>query len=76
MQAKYESEEKLLCETPSFEQFGAKKVDVVVSINKGDYTITKSYFTFYLNTKGENSIAYGPGLLNTNCAGEETCFII
>jgi hypothetical protein len=36
---------------------------VLVSIGKGDYTITKADYTYYLNTVGDKTIAYGPGLL-------------
>jgi len=67
----------LSCDTPSFETFGAKKVNVVISINKQDYTITMTEFQYYLNTKAENCIVYGPGaLLDHNVAGETTQFII
>ena len=76
MQATYVSDKELSCETPSFEGFGPRKVEVYISINKGDYTITKSFFTYYLNTKAENTIAYGPGLLQENAVGQETMFVI
>jgi dynein heavy chain len=33
------NEKEMWCETPSFEKHAAKKVEVTVSINKGDYTI-------------------------------------
>jgi len=49
---------------------------VTISINKGDYTITSSKFTYYLNTKSSECIAYGPGLLKENCADAETIFCI
>ena len=39
-------------------------MNVVVSINKGDYTIKGVQFTYYLNTTAENTIAYGPGILD------------
>jgi len=47
-----------------------------VSINKGDYTITHSSFTYYLNTQGDKCIAYGPGLLADNATSTETMFVI
>lgn len=42
--ANYVSEKILEAETPSFEQYGPRKATVVVSINKGDFTITESEF--------------------------------
>lgn len=44
--------------------------------NKSDFTITKSYFTYFLNTRAETSIAYGPGLMSNNVAGSETVIVI
>ncbi len=72
--ALYISETELSCETPTFDV--PKKVDVFVSINKADYTITSTSFTYYLNTKAENTIAYGPGLLENNALGADTQVII
>lgn len=79
VQGTFVSEQELACDTPSFENFGPKKVTVTVSINKGDYTITSSEYSYFLNTKAEKTLAYGPGLLSgefKNAVGEETCFII
>ena len=45
-------------------------------MNKGDYTITKSSYTYYLNTKADKTVAYGPGLLHDNCLNTETLFVI
>jgi len=56
----------MTCETPSFEKHGAKKAEVRVSINKMDYTIECANFTYYLNTKADKTIAFGPGLLKDN----------
>lgn len=43
---------------------------------KSDITITKSDFTYFLNTKADQTIAYGPGLLKDNAVGVDTMFII
>lgn len=51
-------------------------MQVVVSINKGDYTITETEFQYYLNTDGSKCIAYGPGLLTNNAINEPTVFVI
>lgn len=64
------------CETPDYLNYGAKKCDVHVAIGKGDYTITKAEYTYYLNTVGEKTIAYGPGLLQENAINVETMFVI
>jgi dynein heavy chain len=74
--ADFVSEQELTCLTPSFEAFGPRKVEVYVSINKADYTITKANYTYFLNTKAENTIAYGPGVLAENSVGYETRIII
>ncbi len=62
--------------TPSFELYGPKKVDVVVSINKADFTITQANFCYFLNTKAEYTLVYGPGILRKNCVGVDTILII
>ena len=76
VQGNFISPNEIWCETPNFESFGAKKAEVRISINKGDYTILSSSFTYYLNTKADRTIAYGPGLLTENLVGHETAFMI
>lgn len=76
VQADYVSDQELVCISPSFEIYGPRKVEVVISINKADFTITKAYYTYYLNTKAEYTIAFGPGLLTENAVGQETMFVI
>jgi len=39
-------------------------------------TITSTFFTYFLNTKAENTLAYGPGILGENVAGCPTSIII
>ena len=39
-------------------------------------TITKTDFTYFLNTKADQTIAYGPGLLHDNAVGVDTMFYI
>lgn len=72
--AKYESDKELSAETPAFAD--PKKVQVVVSINKGDFTITQTDFQYYLNTDGAKCIAYGTGILQNNAINTPTSFII
>ena len=79
VQGTFVSEQELTCETPSFEIFGPKKVTVTVSINKGDFTITQTEYTYFYNTKAQKTIAYGPGLLSgefKNAITDPTTFII
>lgn len=70
------SDEEITAETPSFENIGPKKVKVVVLVGRGDYTITETDYQYFLNTDGAKCIAYGPGLLDTNCPNENTIFVI
>ncbi len=39
-------------------------------------TITKADFTYFLNTKADQTICYGPGLLDGNVVDGEAMFII
>ena len=70
----YISEKEISCETPVFDH--PRSVEVTVSMNKGDFTITKSSFTYYLNTKAEKTIAYGSGLLFENLVGVKTTIVV
>ena len=47
-----------------------------LSFGKSDITITKIDFTYFLNTKADQTIAYGPGLLKDNAVGVDTMFVI
>jgi len=70
VQGNYVDETHLACKTPSFENIGPREnVEVFVSIKGADFTITSTFFTYFLNTKAENTIAYGPGILSENVAG-------
>lgn len=66
----YVSDQELNAETPSFESIGPKEnVEVFVSVKGGDFTITSTFYTYFLNTKAENCICYGPGILTENVQG-------
>ncbi len=39
-------------------------------------TITSAEFTYYLNTKADQTIAFGPGLLEENFVDADAMFII
>lgn len=47
-----------------------------LSIGNGDLTTTWIPFTYFLNTRAKNSLAYGAGLLKGLCPGEPTTFRI
>ena len=72
----YVSESELTCETPTFEKHGARKAEVKVRIDTQDLTIMSVYYTYYLNTKAEKTLAFGPGLLRENAVGAVTMFYI
>lgn len=59
----YVSDNELHCVTPNFESFGAKEAIVQLSIANADLTTTWIPFNFFLNTRSNKSLAYGPGLL-------------
>ena len=59
--AEYISPTEVKVITPTFEEWGPKKVDVRLS-QKGDaMTTTKTAFQYFENTKADNCIVFGPG---------------
>ena len=72
----YVSETELTCKTPDFSSVGPKEVEVTLAVDRGDFTITNAKFNFFLNTKADRTIAYGPGLLCENPVNEKTVIFI
>jgi dynein heavy chain, axonemal len=70
----YKDENMIECETPPFDQ--PKKCEIRVSCGKYDLTITSADFTYFLNTKADQTIVYGPGLLEDNHVDAEAMFFI
>jgi dynein heavy chain len=72
------TETEIMVETPSFLDMGAKEHECVmqVSIGSGDFSTTWVTFTYFLNTRGDKSLAYGPGLLPEVCPGYPVEFVI
>ena len=70
------SETEISCDTPSFEAIGPKEAEIRVSIRGGAYTITSTKFTYFMNTRAQKSLAFGPGLLKEGSAGNSTVFFI
>lgn len=58
------SDQEIVCETPNLEKYGPKEVEIKLKINLFDLTISSTNYKYYLNTKAENSLAFGPGLLD------------
>ena len=63
-------------QTPNFEAFGPQQVDIVVQISGEGWTVQKQTFSYFANTAGRNSLAYGPGLLSKGVYGVATSFRI
>lgn len=70
----FKDENLIECETPPFDQ--PKKCEIRVSCGKYDMTITSAEFTYFLNTKADQTIAFGPGLLEGNHVDGEAMFYI
>ena len=70
------SEKEIRCETPNFEESGPQEVEVKIWTDRGDLTITYTKFKYFLNTKAEKTIAFGPGLLLGNSIKDKTEFFI
>jgi len=49
--------------TPNFENIGPKEAEIRLSFRGGDWTTTSTSFTYYMNTRANKSLAFGPGLL-------------
>ena len=70
----FKDENLIECETPPFDQ--PKKCEIRVSCGKYDMTITSAEFTYFLNTKADQTICFGPGLLEDNHVDAEAMFFI
>ena len=70
------SETELQCKSPDFTKFGALDVTVRVSLGGDAYTINEVKYSFYANTQAKRCIAFGPGLLQNNPAGQPVKFIM
>jgi len=62
--------------TPNFEQAGPKEAQVTIRAERQDLTIVSTSFKFYLNTKADKTLAFGPGILEKNHLGTETSFYV
>ena len=70
------SSTQLVCIAPDFSAYPAGAVDVRVALNGDSFTTTSQVYTFFAVTSAQNSLIFGPGLLNGGACNEETMFII
>lgn len=70
------SSTQLVCTAPDFSAYPAGAVDVRVALNGDSFTTTSQVYTFFAVTSAQNSLIFGPGLLNGGACNEETMFII
>lgn len=62
--------------TPNFRKYGPRAVDVYIKEGEDLVSVTKTQFSFFVDTMCEKSCAYGPGIHTVQNAGEDTIFII
>jgi hypothetical protein len=62
--------------TPNFRKYGPRTVEVYIKEGEDLVSVTKTQFSFFVDTMCEKSCAYGPGIHNVQNAGEDTIFII
>ena len=70
------SSTKLVCTAPDFSAYPAGAVDVRVALNGDSFTTTSQVYTYFAVTSAQDSLIFGPGLLNGGACTEETMFII
>ena len=71
----YESDTQLTALTPDFGDKGDHAI-VQLSFASNDLTTTYAEFSFFLDTRAERSLCYGPGLMQNAALNEEVEFII
>jgi len=69
------SDTELTAMTPDFGEKGNSAV-IQLSFANNDLTTTYAEFSFFLDTRAEKSLCYGPGLLSELCVNEPVEFII
>jgi hypothetical protein len=70
------SDTQIKCTSPDFSKFGAADVVVRLSISGDPFTVNEAKFIYYANTSAKKSMAFGPGLLQSNFAGQVCSFIV
>lgn len=72
VQAVFVSETEITAQTPNFEAAGAKEAEVRIKADRQDLTISSTTYKYFLNTRPDKTIAFGPGVLSGNCVGTPT----
>ena len=65
--AEYISPTEIRCQSPDWSKYSPGEVDVRVSIGGEGLTVNKIKWNYYVNTKPQKCIAYGPGLFEKGC---------
>ncbi len=71
-----EDENTLACETPNFDGSQPGLSDVRLIASGHDITITQAQFSYFLNTKADKTVAFGPGVFPENNISKESLFYI
>lgn len=69
-------ENTLVCDTPNFDESYPGQSEVRLIAAGHDITITKVHFSYFLNTKADKSVAFGPGVFPENNITKESLFYI
>lgn len=72
----FKSETEISCTTPSFDEFGPKEAVMQIAIGSEDITTTHIPFHYFLNTRANKSLCYGPGILENAVINHPVEFII
>lgn len=75
VQGEVQSDTELTALTPDFGDKGNVAI-VQLSFSNDDLTTTYQEFNFFLDTKAEKSLCYGPGLLQECAINEPVEFLI
>ena len=69
-------DESVMVTTPSFEKYGAIKVQIRLKIGAKSFSNNTADFSFFSVTDCAQTVAFGPGILSENYMGKPTYFII
>ena len=70
------SDTAIKCISPDFSKFGAAEVVVRLSISGDPFTVNETKFIYYANTSAKRSMAFGPGMLPNNKAGQLCSLVV
>ena len=70
------SETEITAFTPPFDSYGARGAICQLSIQGGDLTTTFVQFNYFMNTRANMSLCYGPGVQESNASGHQVEFVI